>query len=50
MTRLDKMDELVELLGVAEVLEALTRAMSEEEFQENYDFIMRCYDLYPEED
>ena len=50
MERLDKMDQLVELLGAAEALEALTRAMSEEEFQENYDFIMRVYDLYPEED
>ena len=50
MNRLDKMDKLVEFLGAAEALEALTRAMSEEEFQDKYDFIVRCYDLYSEED
>ena len=50
MDRLDKMENLVEKLGAVEALEALTRAMSEEEFQDKYDFIMRCYDLYEVED
>ena len=50
MNRLDKMEKLVEALGTKETLEALTRAMSEEDFNENYEFIMRVYDLYEEED
>ena len=50
MNRLDKMEQLVEFLGAAEALEALTRAMSEDDFQDKYDFIMRVYDLYEVED
>lgn len=50
MNRLDKMDNLVKKLGAAEALEALTRAMSEEEFEDYCDYIMRVYDLYEEED
>ncbi len=45
MKRLDKMEKLIEALGAAEALEALTRAMSEDEFQDYYNFIMRVYDL-----
>lgn len=50
MDRLDKMDKLVEKLGAAEALEALTSAMNEEEFQEKYDSIVRFYGFCEEED
>jgi len=50
MNRFDKLDVLIQALGKDETLDALTRAMSEDEFQENYDYIMRMWDLYEEEE
>lgn len=50
MDRLDKMDKLVEKLGAAEALEALTSAMNEEEFQKKYDLVMKFYGLCEEEE
>ena len=45
MKRLEKMDELVEQLGEAELLEALVRAMSDDEALSNFEYIERMYDI-----
>lgn len=45
MKRLEKMDELVEQLGEAELLEALVRAMSDDEAFSNFEYIERMYDI-----
>ena len=50
MNRFDKLDVLLKALGKDETLYALTRAMSEDEFQENYDYIMRMWDSYEVEE
>ena len=50
MSRFDKLDVLMQALGKDETLYSLTRAMSEEEFQYYYDYIMRAWGLYKEEE
>ena len=50
MNRFDKLDVLLKALGKDETLYALTRAMSEDEFQEKYDYIMRGWGLYEKEE
>ena len=50
MNRFDKLDVLLKAIGKDETLYALTRAMSEEEFQYYYDCIMRAWGLYEKEE
>lgn len=50
MKRLEKMDELVEQLGEAELLEALVRAMSDDEALSNFEYIERMYGLSDDEE
>ena len=45
MERIEKMDELKEIMGADLLLEELVRAMSEDEAKENFDFIKRMHGL-----
>ena len=46
MKRLEQMDHLLEVFGNAEeALEEITRALSDDEFDENYKFICRMHDI-----
>lgn len=50
MKRLEQMNILVESLGAEEALYALTKAMSDDEFNENYEYICRMYEINTEEE
>ena len=41
---IEKMDEMVELMGAEAVLEELARAMSSDELQENLEYIDRMHE------
>ena len=41
---LQVMDEMKEMLGADELLEAIARALSSDELEENLRFIDRCYE------
>lgn len=45
MKRLDQMEHLVKILGEKETLDALVRAMSDAEMEENYRYILQMYDI-----
>ena len=48
MGRLDRhelKDCLVEYLGEDGTLDALTRAMGDDEFRANFEYIIRCHDI-----
>lgn len=45
MKRLDVMDEIVNYIGTEETLEALVRALSDDEATEAFEYITRMYDL-----
>ena len=45
MNRLEEMDELIEILGEKELLEAIVRASSDEAMQGVFNYIKRTYDL-----
>lgn len=44
------LDEVVELLGEHEFIEALCRALSSDELKENLDYIITEYELYDEDE
>ena len=41
---LEKLDEMTDLMGTDQMLEALARAMSSDELEENLRYIDRCYE------
>ena len=45
MNGFDKFDKLIEVLGCGEVLENLLKALTEQEREENADYIARMYDI-----
>ena len=46
MTRFEQMQTLIDYLGEKEALEALTRAMNDDEFNENFEYICRMYEIH----
>lgn len=50
MKRLEQMQTLIDYLGEQEALEALTRAMSDDEFNENFKYICRMYEINTDAD
>ena len=45
MERIEKMEELRDIIGAELLLEELVSAMSDDEAEENFNFIKRMYDL-----
>lgn len=45
MTRFEQMQTLIDFLGEKEALEALTRAMTNDEFNEHFEYICRMYEI-----
>lgn len=45
MKRFERLEQLVEALGLEKTLEELVNAMSDEEMEENYKYIARMYEL-----
>ena len=50
MKRLDQLDTLLQHFEPAQLLEELVRGMSDAEFQEAYDFIIRMWGIDIEEE
>jgi hypothetical protein len=45
MSRFDQLDHLLNYFEPSDLLDALTRAMSDSEFNENYQFIKRMHEI-----
>jgi ABC-type molybdate transport system ATPase subunit len=45
MNGFDKFDKLIEILGYEEVLDNLLKSLSEDEKQDNADYIARMFDI-----
>lgn len=50
MKRFEQMQTLIDYLGEKEALEALTRAMSDDEFDENFNYICQMYEINADAD
>ena len=45
MNRLKQQDHLIELLGIEEAFDSVVKAMSDDQFQEIYSYICKCWDI-----
>lgn len=45
MKRFERLEQLVEALGIEKTLNELVNAMSDEEMEENFEYIARMYEI-----
>ena len=50
MTKFEQMQTLIDYLGKREALEALTRAISDDEFNKSFKYICRMYEINADAD